>query len=77
MKEKYNSLVSYFNSSRVWSFVWRAGAIGFVAALEWISSNLGVLELSPFVITVVGLALGEVTKALNNWIKNEQLPLKV
>lgn len=50
---------------RLKSFLWRFAAYMVVAALAWISENIGMLELSPFWTTVVALVLGEITKALN------------
>ena len=48
--------------SRVKSFLWRlAGMVG-VAALNFLVTNAGLLNLSPTVVTILGLAAGEVTK---------------
>ena len=50
---------------RIKSFLWRLGSYLVVAALAWISDNIGLLELSPMLTTVIALVLGEITKALN------------
>lgn len=47
------------------SFLWRLGAIVAVALLSFLAENLGLFGLSPQVQLVLGLVLGEVTKALN------------
>ncbi len=51
---------------RVKSFFWRAGMMTLAFFLAYVSENLGALELDPAVTTVLGLVLGEVSKALNN-----------
>lgn len=51
---------------RLKSFAWRLGSYLAVAALAWISDNIGLLELSPMFTTIIALVLGEVTKALNS-----------
>ena len=50
---------------RLKSFVWRLGMVTVVFALEWVSGNVGLLELSPQVTMVLGLIAGEVSKYLN------------
>ena len=51
--------------NRFKSFGWRLAAYIVVAALAWISNNLGLLELPAYITTIVALILGEVTKYLN------------
>lgn len=50
---------------RIKSLLWRAGAVGAVAALAEISEGLTSLELPEIAVVVIGLALGELTKYLN------------
>ena len=38
----------------------------FVVALDFISKNLGLFDISPELVVVVGLMLGEISKELNN-----------
>ncbi len=56
---------------RIKSFLWRIGVIAAVGGLSAIAENLGVFNLSPEWIVVVGGALGEVTKWLNNIIQGK------
>lgn len=51
---------------RLKSLGWRAGCMAIVAALNEIAAQLGTFDLSPFVITVVGLVVGELTKFVAN-----------
>lgn len=50
---------------RAKSFAWRLGMVTLVFVLEWISGNIGLLELSPQVTMVLGLMAGELSKYLN------------
>lgn len=50
---------------RLKSFAWRLGSYIVVAALAFISENIGLLELPVHVATIIALVCGEVTKALN------------
>jgi len=47
------------------SFIWRLGAYIAVAVLGFIADNLGLLEISPFAMTLTALIIGEITKYLN------------
>lgn len=60
-----------FSSTRFKSFLWRAGAIGAVAILGYAQQEITNLQLSETTIVVLGLILGEITKALNNVIQSE------
>lgn len=51
---------------RIKSLLWRAGMMAIASFLAVISENIGLLELSPTVTIVMGLILGEVSKALNS-----------
>ena len=54
--------------NRLKSFAWRLGAYLAVSALAWISNNLGLLELSPWLTMILALILGEITKYLNTQV---------
>ncbi len=41
--------------------------MGFVSALGFIGENLGLFGLSPTVVAVLGLVVGEMTKAANTY----------
>lgn len=47
------------------SFLWRLGAMLGVALIAFLADNLNLFGLTPQVQVVLGLILGEVTKALN------------
>ena len=51
---------------RLKSFIWRSAMVLFVVALDFISKNLGLFDISPELVVVVGLMLGEISKELNN-----------
>lgn len=50
---------------RVKSFSWRLGMAVLAFSVEWMMTNLGILDLSPMITGVLALALGEVSKYLN------------
>ena len=52
--------------NRLKSFAWRSGGMLLVASLNFAIENAGLIGLSPFVVVLLGLALGEVTKFLNS-----------
>ncbi len=54
--------------NRLKSFAWRLGAYIIVAALAWISNNLGLLELPAYMTTIIALIIGEITKYLNTQV---------
>jgi len=47
------------------SLFWRISMMALVALVDFISQSLGLFNLPPGVVTVLGLALGEVSKILN------------
>ncbi len=55
-------------NKRLKSFLWRCGAVAFVAVINFIIENLSSFGLSTEWVTIIGLGLGEVTKAINNYI---------
>ena len=50
---------------RLKSFAWRLGAYLAVAGLVWIADNIGLLDLPPYLATIIALVIGEITKFLN------------
>lgn len=50
---------------RVKSLLWRALMMALAAFIAYIGQNLSMFELSPGVIAVIGLILGEISKFLN------------
>jgi len=57
----------FFSSSRFKSFCWRAGAMMIVALLNAILESSLAFGLSTEMVVFLGLVLGEITKALNNY----------
>ena len=51
--------------SRLKSFAWRLGGYIVVALLAFLLDTLKVLEVSPTIIAVVALIVGEITKFIN------------
>lgn len=52
---------------RLKSFGWRLLGMGCAMSLAFVADNLDLVQLSPAVITVIGLAIGEATKWVNNY----------
>lgn len=52
--------------TRAKSFVWRSCMLLIVVALDFASQSLGLLDLNPESVVMVGLVLGEVSKYLNS-----------
>ena len=50
---------------RVQSFAWRLGMVLLVAGIDFMGENIGMFDMSPQVVTFVGLMAGEVSKYLN------------
>ena len=61
------TIVSVLTSSRFKSFYWRTGMMIVAVIVAQLGSNLDLIEpyVNPATITVLGLILGEVSKALN------------
>lgn len=51
---------------RLKSFAWRLGMMLLAVTLDFTVQNIGIFDLPPAMVTVVGLVLGEVSKFLNN-----------
>ncbi len=53
---------------RLKSFVWRSAMMGVMVALDFVSTNLGLFNLSSETVVIVGIMLGEVSKYLNSYL---------
>lgn len=62
------SLINFLYSNRVKSFLWRSGMMILAYICATVAGNLGMLDLSATSVTVIGLILGEVSKAINSKI---------
>lgn len=58
-----------FSSYRFKSFLWRGGAMLVATAITYLGANLELFNLTPQATVIVGLVLGEITKALNNVVQ--------
>lgn len=67
-----NFLNELFSSTRLKSFLWRAGAVGLVAIVGYTQTEITNLQLNETSIVLIGLVLGEITKALNNVVQNNR-----
>ena len=54
---------------RFWSFVWRSGWMVAASGITFVTQSLGDFNLPPYVVIVLGLVLGELSKWVNNAIK--------
>lgn len=63
-----NKLKEFLLSNRLKSLYWRTGCMFAVAFLNALSESLGGFGLSGQSLVFAGLVLGEVTKALNNFL---------
>lgn len=64
-------LSQLLNDSRLKSLLWRAGAMGLAFLVNASINNLTALHMNSDVTVFVGLVLGEVSKALNNYLHQE------
>jgi hypothetical protein len=62
-----------FFSNRFKSFYWRTGMMVLAVIIGSILSNIDMLTpyLNPTTVTVLGLILGEISKAINNALSNQ------
>jgi len=51
--------------SRFKSFIWRCFGYAIAGLLAFVLDTVSLLELSPFITTITGLVIGEITKFLN------------
>jgi hypothetical protein len=50
---------------RLKSFAWRTGMMVLALFIDFTATNLGVFELPPEAILILGLLLGEISKFIN------------
>lgn len=51
---------------RAKSLGWRVGMFVAVSVVAFLADNIGLLNLNPYLVTIVSLGLSEVTKYLNS-----------
>jgi hypothetical protein len=59
---------TFFTSNRVKSFLWRTGMMVLAAIIASVTDSLTSFGLTPQAVVVLGLILGEVSKAINSAI---------
>lgn len=65
-------LKELFNDSRFKSLLWRTGMMALAFLVTAVSNNLTSLQLSAEMTVFVGLILGEISKAINNYLSDHQ-----
>ena len=71
--ETFNKVLDLFQSPRFVSFYWRTGGMALVGLLNLISADITSLGLPAWAVVLIGLAIGEGTKALNNAMQDKPL----
>lgn len=71
--ETFNKVLDLFQSPRFVSFYWRTGGMALITLLNLISESLTTLGLPAWVVVLIGLAIGEGTKALNNAMQDKPM----
>lgn len=66
-----NTIISFLKSPRFLSFLGHAGAIGAIAIINDITSNIGVLNLSTFWVTIIGLVAAQIVGAIKNLVNGQ------
>lgn len=52
--------------ARFKSLAWRVAGVAAVLLLNFIADNIGLFNLSPMIVTLIGLVVGELTKFVNS-----------
>lgn len=66
-----NSLIDHLlSNSRLTSLLWRAGMMGLAFLVNVALNNLTALQLTPEWTVFAGLVLGEISKAISNYLKD-------
>lgn len=65
-------ITKVLTSSRFKSFYWRTGMMFLAGFVDLVIENLGGSGMSPQIIVVLGLVLGEVSKAINNIVQERK-----
>lgn len=60
-----------FSNARFKSFFWRGFAMLMAGGITYLGANLDLFNLAPQTTVIIGLILGEITKALNNSISGK------
>lgn len=56
---------------RLLSFAWRLGGLVASACLAFLGDNLDIFNMSPALIGIVGLVIGELTKLSHNYFSGK------
>lgn len=66
---KYMNLINaIFNVDRLKGFAWHAGMMLLAVLVNQLANNLDIFNLSAGATLVLGVALGQISKGLNNYL---------
>jgi len=68
-----NQILNVLTSPRFQSFYWRTAMLAVAGFVALLAESLDLFELSLNATAILGLILGEVSKALNNLVHNKPL----
>lgn len=54
--------------NRILTFLWSAGLMSIAWGIDYMASNLGLFNLSPELVTIIGLVAAQITKYIRNSI---------
>jgi len=60
---------TFFQNTRVKSFLWRTGMMVLAVIIQQAIALLTTLQLDPTITVILGLVLGEISKAIANALK--------
>ena len=66
---------AFFQNSRVKSFFWRTGMMCLAVVVGGLLTNIDLLApyISPALVGILGLILGEVSKAINSYLQENKV----
>lgn len=67
------NIKNLFISPRFISFYWRTGAIALSGLIALVAENIADIGLPSLAVLIIGLVLGEASKALNNFINGKPM----
>lgn len=73
MKQILVNIGNLFISPRFVSFYWRTAGMAIAELLNMIANGIADVGLPVWAVAILGLLIGEATKAVNNWVKGKDL----
>lgn len=71
--EILNNIKNLFLSSRFISFYWRTGGMALAGLLDLVLQGIDSVGLPVWAVALIGLAIGEATKAINNLVQSKDM----